>query len=189
MSANHKKVTTMNCYYHQEKPAAAQCGKCGKGLCQECVDKSEYTWDNKAVCRDCNKAIMDELLAQSQKEKTMLIIKSVIILVFLILGLIIYFGGDDVFTAMVIAGIGGIPTAWKLTKRTEREKALDEVDDHFSNDGGLMNMFIRGLVRIIIVVLFGAIAAPILLIVNIVRFSKLNKEIAIVEQQIAEFAY
>ena len=59
----------MNCYYHQERAAVAQCGKCGKGLCQECIDKTEYTFDEKAMCRDCNRQTIDFLLEDDKKEK------------------------------------------------------------------------------------------------------------------------
>ena len=141
------------------------------------------------MCRDCNKAVMSELLAQDQKDKTKLIIKSVVILIGLILGAIIYFGAHDAITAIIFCGLGGIPTAWKLTKRSEREKALDDVDDRLSDDGGLFNMLMRVIIRVVLVVAFGAIAAPILLVVNIVKFNKLNKEIELLSQQLNDFAY
>lgn len=179
----------MNCYYHQERAAVAQCGKCGKGLCQECINKTEYTFDEKAMCRDCNRQTIDFLLEDDKKEKNKLIIKSAIILVCLIIGLIIYLSTQDAFTAIVICGIGGIPTAWKLTKRSDREKALDDIDDRLSDDGGLFNMLIRGIIRVVLVVAFGAVAAPILLIINTVRFFKLKKEIERLEQQSINFSY
>lgn len=30
----------MNCYYHPEEPAVAQCADCGKGLCPECASRN-----------------------------------------------------------------------------------------------------------------------------------------------------
>ena len=39
----------MNCYYHPNRPAVAQCPDCGKGLCQECASKYE-----KPICTECN---------------------------------------------------------------------------------------------------------------------------------------
>lgn len=39
----------MNCYYHPDRPAVAQCPDCGKGLCRECASKFE-----KPICAACN---------------------------------------------------------------------------------------------------------------------------------------
>lgn len=30
----------MNCYYHPDRPAVAQCADCGKGLCTECASRN-----------------------------------------------------------------------------------------------------------------------------------------------------
>lgn len=38
----------MNCSYHPERPAVAQCTECGKGLCTECAAKG-----GNSVCADC----------------------------------------------------------------------------------------------------------------------------------------
>lgn len=40
----------MNCYYHTNRQAVAQCPDCGKGLCKECASKYE-----KPICTPCNK--------------------------------------------------------------------------------------------------------------------------------------
>ncbi len=50
-------------------------------------------------------------------------------------------------------------------------------------------MLIRGIIRVVLVVAFGAVAAPILLIINTVRFFKLKKEIERLEQQSINFSY
>lgn len=39
----------MNCYYHPDRPAVAQCPDCGKGLCHECANRYE-----RPICPDCN---------------------------------------------------------------------------------------------------------------------------------------
>lgn len=39
----------MNCYYHPQEPAVAQCVDCHKGLCQRCASKYEIP-----ICDDCN---------------------------------------------------------------------------------------------------------------------------------------
>lgn len=42
----------MNCYYHPERPAVAQCVDCGKGLCQECASMNAKSIP---VCPSCAK--------------------------------------------------------------------------------------------------------------------------------------
>ena len=39
----------MNCYYHPDRPAVAQCPDCGKGLCYECASRNE-----RPICPECN---------------------------------------------------------------------------------------------------------------------------------------
>lgn len=39
----------MNCYYHPDRPAVAQCPDCGKGLCYECASHNQ-----RPICPDCN---------------------------------------------------------------------------------------------------------------------------------------
>lgn len=42
----------MNCYYHPDRPAVAQCADCGKGLCQECANRNSK---KIPLCPDCAK--------------------------------------------------------------------------------------------------------------------------------------
>lgn len=42
----------MNCYYHPDRPAVAQCVDCGKGLCQECASRNSK---NIPLCPSCAK--------------------------------------------------------------------------------------------------------------------------------------
>ena len=44
----------MNCYYHPDRPAVAQCGTCGKGICKECFDEfQEYRINAIPCCPEC----------------------------------------------------------------------------------------------------------------------------------------
>lgn len=42
----------MNCYYHPDRQAVAQCVDCGKGLCQECAGPNTK---KVPLCPDCAK--------------------------------------------------------------------------------------------------------------------------------------
>lgn len=46
------KPPKMNCYYHPDRPAVAQCVDCGKGLCQECASRNKK---KIPLCPDCAK--------------------------------------------------------------------------------------------------------------------------------------
>jgi hypothetical protein len=44
----------MGCYFHPEAQSVAQCLKCGKGICRNCVDRYSKAGDKYAgKCRDC----------------------------------------------------------------------------------------------------------------------------------------
>ncbi|KYK31470.1 MAG: hypothetical protein HXS48_00610 [Theionarchaea archaeon] len=45
----------MNCYYHPDRSAVAQCVTCGKNLCSECI----VTKEEQPYCRDCLKGEFD----------------------------------------------------------------------------------------------------------------------------------
>ena len=58
----------MNCYFHVDQPAVAQCNVCGKGLCKECASK----YHNEVVCDDCvterATVALSELAAEQAKK-------------------------------------------------------------------------------------------------------------------------
>lgn len=44
----------MNCYYHPDQPAVAQCAKCHRGLCKDCFDQSQFQIvGDLRCCPDC----------------------------------------------------------------------------------------------------------------------------------------
>ena len=65
-----------SCHFHQNEPAVAKCAKCGKPLCQDCVDT--YTVNNdeyagKALCYDCCQALVADNVKQLKKQRTKII--------------------------------------------------------------------------------------------------------------------
>ena len=62
------------CYYHQDQPAAAQCARCGKYICQDCFDSygvSSGDYEGQALCYDCTKELVAEnveTLKQNRKD-------------------------------------------------------------------------------------------------------------------------
>lgn len=188
----------MNCYHHPDRVAVATCAKCGKSICKECTDKSEFTLDGKPLCRDCNLEEAKAQLANAQAERTKNLIKMILLGVTVAIGLpMLIYGwaqgnGDIVIFALLVMCIGGVPTAWRITKPSAKEKAEDALNDWQADQdaigGSIVNSLLRGLVRIVLVVVFGSIAAPILLIIAIVRFVKGKNEIATYQDVVDNFA-
>lgn len=57
------------CHFHNDEPAVAQCAKCGKLLCQDCVDSygvSSGEYEGQALCYDC----CQELVAENVRDLT-----------------------------------------------------------------------------------------------------------------------
>ena len=187
----------MNCYHHPDRPAVATCPKCGKNICKECVDKSEFTTDNKPLCRDCNREEAKLHLADALAERRKNLIKIIVMGITVAIGLPMFIygcvagGADPIIAGMFVMCIGGVPTAWRITKRSKEDKMRDAADDWVADQegvgGSLMNSLIRGLIRIVLVVIFGSIAAPILLIIAIVRFVKSKDEIATFQAVVDNF--
>ena len=156
-------------------------------MCKECVDASEFTLDEKPLCRDCNLEVAKNQLANAENERGKNLIKVILLGVTVAIGLPMFiYGWTKGDTNMAIYGllimcIGGVPTAWRATKRSAKEKAEDAVEDWKADQegigGSIINMLIRGLLRIVLVVVIGSVAAPILLIISIVRFVKGKSEI------------
>lgn len=180
----------MNCFNHPELAAVAQCSNCGKGMCPDCTNASEYAIDNKPLCRECNYSLITDIIAENKRKHTATILKLIFNGFFLLIGIIVFF--NDPTGGIMLCAIGGIPTAWKATKSTPEERMRNHIDDKIADrdgiGGGLMNSFIRLLIRVIIAVIIGAVAAPILLIVNILKLQKIKKEIQNNENLLLNFA-
>jgi hypothetical protein len=57
----------MNCYHHPSRQAAAQCAKCGKAICKNCVDDygvSVGQYAGKALCYDCTSGLVAANVAE-----------------------------------------------------------------------------------------------------------------------------
>lgn len=63
----------MKCYNHPTKDAIAQCGSCGKGLCEECAKK----W-NPPICDDCQRNNINAELSSVNSELRLYIILAIV---------------------------------------------------------------------------------------------------------------
>ena len=78
------------CHFHQNERAVAKCVKCGKQICQDCVDTyqvNDEEYDGKPLCYDCWKEMVSKNVKRLRWQKT----KIIFMYIFSILGMI--FGG------------------------------------------------------------------------------------------------
>ena len=146
------------CARHPQAPAVATCGNCGSAMCKDCKDLSVYTIDNMPMCIDCNLLYMKTNIAHLKKTKRWSLVKFILLAIIIIIALSIWRDQPDdwnhIFTAWIVAAIGGIFTTLSMTGRSEGEKAADELYTKLNPGDGLMNEGAGCLGRIIGAVLF-----------------------------------
>lgn len=172
----------MNCVVHQNVGAVAQCGKCGAGICPRCESQSAYRLDNKPLCPECNYNTIFAAVKRERRNRVRTIIRLVFGVIF------VWFGAWYLLNERMFIEIGiffialsGVPTAWRLTSPDARQRWRNDVDDAVSDVqmpfGGLLGKLIRFVFRLAMVVVIAVIAAPVLIVVNIVKIFKQGRSI------------
>ena len=99
----------MNCYYHPDTPAVAQCSECGRFICSHCISKKYHNF-----CKKCARSAD----AQAAEENRRFIRRTIIIFVVAFLAIGIPLASESFFigiSAGVFAayGFASIPTGWR----------------------------------------------------------------------------
>lgn len=139
----------MKCYYHPDRDAVGTCLDCGRGLCQECIDKY-----SAPICSDCN-------LKRLQNDKQGVYKEFIITAVLAVIGIVLAFAGEphglmDVLT--VIWGTAGIYPGWR---------ALNKITPNIFLVLPLVGWLFYFIIKFIISVCIGWICLPIRLVMNI----------------------
>ena len=175
----------MPCALHPQSPAVASCGSCGKSMCKDCTDRSEYTIDNVPLCRECNLQLMNSNIAESEKTRTWSIVKLVFLLICVMIGWVAWSGdtgdGNGHIWGWIIAGFGGLPSALKtFFHRSEAEKAVADIHTRVDPENGCMQEIIWFILALVFSFVFAPIAAVWFIIKNsskiISNTNFLNKE-------------
>lgn len=168
------------CAYHSDAPAVASCGVCGKSLCAKCVDQVSYTYNNKSMCKECTAKMLSEHIEGYEKEISWSTIKLVLLIVFLVIGIIIYIADkDNGLMAWFVAGIGGIPSVAKgVFKKRAEEKVMDEFMIRTNAEDGCLQMLFAFLIRIALTMLLAPIAAIFFIIKNLTTISNSKSALA-----------
>lgn len=170
----------MNCYFHSSAPAVSQCAHCGVGLCKDCTTNAVYSFDNKPVCLNCSENIAQEDLSNAQKSKNINLGKAIFSGVFLLIALIVYASGNEPMAAWCIAGIAGIPAAFKASRRSKEQRIMDEVHDRHESDmmSLMMGWFIRLIIKVAVIIALAPICAAYSFVSSLVKFFNGNKKIS-----------
>lgn len=84
------------CYHHPDEPAAGQCARCGKYICEDCVEAYTVTsgdYANQCLCYDCCQALVSENVSELKKQKRKIIGLFVATLIGMIFGAMFFTEG------------------------------------------------------------------------------------------------
>lgn len=169
----------MNCYYHNDKPAVVACVKCGVGLCNDCMVNAPYSYDGKPVCMSCSEALAEQELADARKTRMWSLVKFLFSGFFIAIALLAMSSGASIENVWIIAGIAGIPTAFKATRRSREQRLADEINDRLSGD--MMDLMfgwaIRLLIKLVFIILLAPICALFTCISNLISYISGKKKI------------
>lgn len=177
----------MNCFFHENKPAVIQCEKCGVGLCRECMDKAIYTYNGKVVCMNCSKPMAEEELNDARKARLWSLVKFIFSGLFLGIGLMTYAGGADIMNVWIIAGVAGIPTAFKGSRRSREQRLMDDFNDSRKSDmiDLMFGWAFRLLFKLVFIIALAPICAVFTFFSNLIKFAKSGKQIKEAEDTLA----
>lgn len=157
----------MKCMIHTSEDAVGTCAKCGAGLCSSCFASSEYTFNNKPMCANCNLATIKELYGDAKSEARAHMIRLIINAIFVGCGVASYMQTHEVIQYFGIAALGAFPAMWRATKPTLKEQVTEAVQEA---SGDFSGTFIGLIIRIILCFVFGGIVAPFTIIFSFFKY-------------------
>ena len=176
----------MHCIVHPQSEAVGTCGICGAALCHDCFTGSMYTWDGKPLCPSCNVRLVSELAAEARAEAASARFRVLFFLVALGIGTVLAVASGEAFMVFGIAGIGAIPTMWRLTRPTLRQTIEYGVQDGVAQAfGDYSGGFIRFFARLLVVLVLSNIAAVVLFFVAFWKWRKAARQAAELEGDLA----
>ena len=107
------------CHFHSDEPAVRRCAKCGKPICQDCVDNYQVTsteYAGKPLCYDCCRQLVTENIEKLTQDKSKIKFHFILSIIGIAIGF--FFGlstgisagdfGSGLVMGLVFAGVGGI---------------------------------------------------------------------------------
>lgn len=107
------------CHYHKDEPAVARCARCGKPICQDCVDNygvSSGEYAGHALCYDCCQALVAANVEDLKRNKNKIMFQFIISLIGMVIGFIIGMSagvesgdiGGGFVAGLIGAAVGGV---------------------------------------------------------------------------------
>ena len=152
----------MNCFYHPQVYATAQCEYCGKGVCPDCT----YDAAGDIYCYDDAKSSAEHDLAIARSENTTALALTVVFTIMAALGVIFQMVNDPAlgvfFWTVPLAGIGiwSLYWGWKRWRRSGRGFVGGSI---LTGGGGP----IAAAVRLALVLLFIEIVLAIMMLIGL----------------------
>lgn len=159
----------MKCYNHPDRDAIAQCGSCGKGLCEECAKK----W-NPPICDDCQRNNINAELKSINSELTLYKILATVGFVPVFgLGIILIFGHGDIVTGFISSLFTGILVGFALPSYVAGWKWMNHITDKFTLFATPVGWLIYFFIKLSCSALVGQFALP----YRVYRINKKKKEL------------
>lgn len=176
----------MNCYFHDDRPAVVACEGCGVGLCRDCAD-SYYTKNGRPLCINCSREVAVSLLGEAKSRKFWSLVKCIFSGFFLLIGLLALAAGAGLENVWIISGVAGIPGAFNASRRSREERALDDIEDRFTNDitDLTTNWLLRLLLRVAAIIFLAPLFALGTFITNLFGIFRNNKRIRETQETLA----
>lgn len=111
-----------SCHFHGSQPSSADCAKCGKAICENCVESYSVTtpeYEGKAICYNCARELVAENVTTLKKQRRKIIFTFVATVIGIIFGLAIASsqGYGFIGTLLFAAWLGSM---WTLVKSVMR---------------------------------------------------------------------
>jgi hypothetical protein len=159
----------MNCFYHPEQTAVAQCGDCGKGLCTSCASLF-----SPPVCKACFNRRVNFSRSEIIKEMLITFGFGAILTFFLLKGGMFqldfssYPKSAVLMTILTFYAVSGIIPGWK---------ALTAITPHVFLSLPLLGWLFYFLIKFILAFFVGFVALPIRAIRNVIKLNTLKPAI------------
>lgn len=186
-----------SCHFHQNEPAVAKCAKCGKPLCQDCVDT--YTVNNdeyagKALCYDCCQALVAANVKELKKQRAKIIAMYIFTAIGMLFGALI--GGAMVsggempgFVVVIAAFVGGCLWTFILNLLRICGGALKAMFEDFSIGTAIGCIFgaIIGFFKAVVISVWGTIQKLFYYTKHLIQTSGFIKSDSQALQQMADY--
>lgn len=188
----------MKCNSHSNKDAVATCEVCKRGICKACADLvEEASGEKEPVCPKCYNEFLGKQLAYfiGQEKKTLIFL--CIMAVCYVIGLIMILSGNDgtIFLGVLFTGVWWIPGGFKWMVNSGRAEVAMlgyEYNTSYDSYGNATvrakNPYGKYLILVIVLLIFGFLTTPILIIKNLFSWLNARKqvkklEVAVITEQ------